>query len=137
MGIFNPAQIMRIALFCVLVSAGTSSAQEAAQPGPLLADNDTILLTVFLKHDQSMNNVERRELLDKTGFNDVFPPDGVEIVDHYVMMGIGQVIVLRLPPDHLRLLNIAIENGAWGAYQTEFFITYDLAAARKAQADRQ
>ena len=137
MGIFRPAQIIRTVLLCVVLSAATSSAQEAAKSGPLLADNDTILLTVFLKHDQSMNNVERRELLDKTGFNDVFPPDGVEIVDHYVMMGIGQVIVLRLPPDHLRLLNIAIENGAWGAYQTEFFITYDLAAARKAQADRQ
>jgi hypothetical protein len=91
-----------------------------------------MLLTVFLKHDQSMNNVERRALLDASGFDDLFPPDGVEIVDHYVMMGIGQVIVLRFPPDHLRRVNLAIEKGAWGAYQTEFYVTYDLAAARKA-----
>jgi hypothetical protein len=60
----------------------------------------------------------------------MFPPDGVEIVDHYVMMGIGQVIVLRFPPDHLRRVNLAIEKGAWGAYQTEFYVTYDLRAAR-------
>jgi hypothetical protein len=93
-----------------------------------------MLLTVFLKHDQSMNNVERGTLLDKSGFRDMFPPDGVEIVDHYVMMGIGQVIVLRFPPDHLRRVNLAIEKGAWGAYQTEFYVTYDLRAARSAKA---
>lgn len=104
----------------------------AQNQGPLLTDKDTMLLTVFLKHDQSMNNIDRRVLLDASGFNDLFPPEGVEIVDHYVMMGIGQVIVLRFPPDHLRRVNLAIENGAWGAYQTEFYVTYDLAAARKA-----
>lgn len=98
----------------------------------LLPRNDTILLTVFLKHDQSMNNVQRRELLDRAGFEKLFPPRNVEIVDHYVMMGIGQVIVLRLPPDHLRIVNRAIENGAWGAFQTEFYITYDMKEARAA-----
>ena len=101
---------------------------------PLLPDSDTMLLTVFLKHDQTMNNSERRELLEKTGFNDTFPPEGVEVVDHYVMMGIGQVIVLRMPPDYLRRVNVALELGAWGAHQTEFYITYDLAAARIAAA---
>jgi len=104
----------------------------AQEQGPLLPDKDTMLLTVFLKHDQSMNNVERRVLLDESGFDDLFPPEGVEIVDHYVMMGIGQVIVMRFPPDLLRRVNLAIEKGAWGAYQTEFYVTYDLAAARKA-----
>lgn len=102
----------------------------AQEQGPLLADKETMLLTVFLKHDQSMNNIQRRALLEESGFGDLFPPDGVEIVDHYVMMGIGQVIILRFPPDHLRRVNLAIENGAWGAYQTEFYVTYDLRAAR-------
>lgn len=120
-----------LATVMIILISGGSMAQD---PGPLLADKDTMLLTVFLKHDQSMNNTERRVLIEKTGFNDMFPPEGVEIVDHYVMMGIGQVIVLRFPPDHLRRVNLAIENGAWGAYQTEFYVTYDLAAARKAAA---
>ena len=123
-------------LFLILVlclpAAGTPAfAQSVDASRLLLPDKDTILLTVFLKHDQSMNNVERGELLRNTGFNETFPPDDVEIVDHYVMMGIGQVIVLRLPPDRLRALNVAIERGAWGAYQTEFYITYDLAQARE------
>lgn len=123
-------KILIASLLIVLIS----NVSMAQNQGPLLADKDTMLLTVFLKHDQSMNNVERRALLDASGFNDLFPPDGVEIVDHYVMMGIGQVIVLRFPPDHLRRVNLAIEKGAWGAYQTEFYVTYDLGAARKAAA---
>jgi len=110
------------------------SASFAQEQGPLLGEKDTMLLTVFLKHDQSMNNIQRRALIDESGFRDMFPPEGVEIVDHYVMMGIGQVIVMRFPPDHLRRVNLAIENGAWGAYQTEFYVTYDLAAARRAAA---
>lgn len=109
----------------------------AQEQGPLLAEKDTMLLTVFLKHDQSMNNIQRRALLEESGFGGLFPPDGVEIVDHYVMMGIGQVIVLRFAPDHLRRVNLAIENGAWGAYQTEFYVTYDLRAARSAAVGNQ
>ncbi len=128
--------LLSITLLSCFMLSGSIRAQDTPRQGPLLADNDSILVTVFLKHDQTMNNAQRRELLDESGFNDIFPPDGVEIVDHYVMMGIGQVIVLRLPPDHLRRLNIAIENGAWGAYQTEFYITYDLAAARLAEKSR-
>ncbi len=31
-----------------------------------------------------------------------FPPEGVEIVSYHVMMGIGQVVTLRVPPDKLR-----------------------------------
>ena len=100
---------------------------------PILPDNENMLLTVFLKHDQSMNNQQRGELLREFGFRDMFPPEGVEIVDHYVMMGIGQVIVMRFPPDHLRIVNRAIEHSAWGAFQTEFYITYDLAEARAFQ----
>ena len=111
-----------------------TSASVVAQEVPLLPDSDTMLLTVFLKHDQTMNNDERGEILNRVGFNEMFPPEGVEIVDHYVMMGIGQVIVMRFPPDYLRRVNVALERGAWGAYQTEFYITYDLAEARRAAA---
>lgn len=110
------------------------SAQNSTVPD--LPDSDTILVTVFLKHIQTMNNDERRLLTDKTGWRDMFPPEGVEIVDHYVMMGIGQVIVLKMPPEKLRAVNVAIERGAWGAYETEFYITYDLAKARAAQPAR-
>lgn len=122
-------KIVIATLAAFAIAAGVSFAQSAQ--GPLLPDGDTMMLTVFLKHDQSMNNVQRAELLRDAGFDEMFPPEGVEIVDHYVMMGIGQVIVMRFPPNLLRILNLAIERGAWGAYQTEFYVTYDLRAARE------
>jgi hypothetical protein len=113
-----------------LLIGSVSLAQEGPLTGPLLENEDSFLLTVYLKHDQTMNISEINELAALNRLNEIFPPEGVEIVDHYVFMGIGQVIVLRVPPNRLRMLNIALERGAWGAYQTEFYITYDLAAAR-------
>lgn len=113
-----------------LLIGSVSLAQEGPLTGPLLENEDAFLLTVYLKHDQTMNISEINELAAQNRLNEIFPPEGVEIVDHYVFMGIGQVIVLRVPPNRLRMLNIALERGAWGAYQTEFYVTYDLAAAR-------
>ena len=54
-----------------------------------------------------------------------FPPEGVEIVAWYVMMGIGQVVILRVPAEKLRETNRVIEQTAWGGYRTEFYPTYD------------
>ena len=113
-----------------MLIGSVSLAQEGPLTGPLLENEDAFLLTVYLKHDQTMNISEINELAAQNRLNEIFPPEGVEIVDHYVFMGIGQVIVLRVPPNRLRMLNIALERGAWGAYKTEFYVTYDLAAAR-------
>ena len=113
-----------------MLIGSVSLAQDGPLTGPLLENEDAFLLTVYLKHDQTMNISEINELAAQNRLNEIFPPEGVEIVDHYVFMGIGQVIVLRVPPNRLRMLNIALERGAWGAYKTEFYVTYDLAAAR-------
>jgi len=112
-----------------------SLAQEGPLTGPLLEDDEAFLLTVFLKHDQTMNISEIQERAAQNHLAEIFPPEGVEIVDHYVFMGIGQVIVLRVPPNRVRMVNVALERGAWGAYQTEFYLTYDLAAARTYQQE--
>jgi hypothetical protein len=84
-----------------------------------------ILLTVFLKHDHSMNLDEINEKLRKTGFWAKFPPEGIEVASWYVMMGIGQVVTLIVPASRLRDVNVAIEKNAWGAFDTEFYATYD------------
>jgi hypothetical protein len=122
-------RIMATAALTMLLGS-VSLAQEGPLTAPLLEDEDAFLLTVFLKHDQTMNISEINELAAQNRLDEIFPPEGVEIVDHYVFMGVGQVIVLRVPPNRLRMVNIALERGAWGAYQTEFYVTYDLAAAR-------
>ena len=99
-------------------------------------DSDSILLTIFLKHQQRMNLEEINQKLDQTGFWANFPPEGVEVASWYVMMGIGQVVTLRVPPDKLREVNLAIEKSAWGAFETEFYATYDFDAVwKKRRAD--
>ncbi len=89
------------------------------------AGGDAILLTIFLRHDQSKPLGEINAQLERNGWYGRFPPAGTQLVSWYVMMGIGQVVTLRVPPEKLREVNLAIENGAWGAYRTEFYPTYD------------
>jgi hypothetical protein len=87
-------------------------------------DNE-ILLTILLKHQQSMNLQEINAKLDETGFWANFPPEGIAVKSWYVMMGIGQVVTLVVPAHRLREVNLAIEKNAWGAFETEFYPTYD------------
>ena len=87
------------------------------------------LLTIFLKHDQSMNLEEINLKLKNTGFWAKFPPEGIEVASWYVMMGIGQVVTLKVPPSRLRDVNLAIEKFGWGAFKTEFYATYDFTPA--------
>jgi hypothetical protein len=89
------------------------------------AQNEKMLLTIFLKHDQSKTLDEINSHLERTEFWEHFPPDGVEVVSWYVMMGVGQVVTLKLSPDQLREVNLLIEKRAWSAFQTEFYPTYD------------
>jgi hypothetical protein len=90
------------------------------------ADGDgKIMLTVILRHDQTKTLDEIDDHLAKTGFRKRFPPDGVEILSYNIVMGVGHIITLRLPPDKLREVNLAFEHGVWGAFHTEFYPTYD------------
>lgn len=91
----------------------------------MTATGDQIMLTIMLKHQKDKNLAEINAKLAATEFWQNFPPPGCEIVSWVVMMGIGQVVTLRLPPDKLREVNLAIEQRAWGAFDTEFYPTYD------------
>jgi hypothetical protein len=95
-----------------------------AQAQELDADGK-IMLTVILRHDQTQTLDQINDHLEKTGFRKTFPPDGVEIVSYNIVMGIGHIMTLRLPPDKLREVNLAFEHGVWGAFRTEFYPTYD------------
>lgn len=97
---------------------------DAATPTP----DNAVMLTIFFKHDQSRPLGELNAQLEKQGFYKAFPPDGVEVVSWYVMMGVGQVVTLRLPASRLREVNRIIETSAWGSYHTEFYPTYDYKA---------
>ncbi|KAA0125037.1 hypothetical protein CIW48_04710 [Methylobacterium sp. P1-11] len=119
------------AVLVLLGAAGPATAQTAPPPpagsATATADN-AVLLTVFLRHDQSRPLAELNAQLAKQGFYKAFPPPGIEVVSWNVVMGIGQIIVLRLPASRLREINRVLEDTAWGAYRTEFFPTYDYKA---------
>jgi hypothetical protein len=123
-----------------LIAVGAVAAQQTS-PSPAIsilptdseAQKGAILLTIFLRHDQSKTLDEINAELRKQGYYKAFPPAGIEVVSWYVMMGIGQVITLRVPPDRLRDVNLAIEKTAWGGYRTEFYPTYDYKATGEAE----
>ena len=115
-----------------------SGAQTTPTDGATPTPDNAVMITIFFKHDESRPLGELNAQLEKQGYYKAFPPPGVEVVSWYVMMGIGQVVTLRLPASRLREVNRIIENQAWGAYHTEFYPTYDykevgLAAHEKAQ----
>ena len=110
----------------------TTAPAENAVPTP----DNAMLLTVFLKHDQSRPLSELNAQLEKQGFYKAFPPPGIEVVSWYIVMGIGQVVTLRLPASRLREVNRVLENTAWGSYRTEFYPTYDYKGAAIAQREK-
>jgi hypothetical protein len=112
-----------------------TSLPATAQQAP--AAQDTFLLTVFLKHDQSKTVDQINEQLKRQDYYKKFPPQGIEIVSWYVMMGIGQVVTLRVPASRLREVNRSIEQSAWGAYRTEFYPTYDFKPIAEGQRKAQ
>ena len=93
--------------------------------------DDTVLLTIFLRHDQSKNLQQIQGHLDAVEWWDRFPPKGVEIVSWNVVMGIGQIVTLRLPPSLVNVVNVEIERSAWGVFATEFYPTYDFVPVRE------
>lgn len=129
-----PAQTRQTATCCAAATvliltaiAGRACAQTSTPPvGSAQATPDNaVLLTVFLKHDQSRPLGELEAQLAKQGFYKAFPPPGIEVVSWDVVMGIGQVVTLRLPASRLREVNRVLEDTAWGVYRTEFYPTYD------------
>jgi len=111
----------------ILLTASASAEEGDAFVPPA----DSILLTVFLKHDQSKTLDEIGALLAENDFYEHFPPEGVDIVSWKIVMGVGHVVTLRVPPEKLRAVNVALERRAWKAFRTEFYPTYDFRPVRK------
>lgn len=88
-----------------LILAAPACAQTASAPGAAPAGDGTFLLTIFLKHDESKTLPQINQQLNEQGYFKAFPPPGIEVVSWYVMMGIGQVVTLRVPADRLREVN--------------------------------
>ena len=133
---------LRLSLSSAVLGPALAVADEAwAQNAPPVGDaeatpDNAVLLTIFLKHDQSRPLGELNAQLARQGFYKAFPPPGVEVVSWYVVMGVGQVVTLRLPASRLREVNRVLEDTGWGAYRTEFYPTYDYKAVGLAEHER-
>ena len=99
-------------------------------------DADTILLTIFLRHDQTNNLDAVQTKLKDADWWERFPPLGVEIVSWTVAMGFGQIVTLRTPPSRLAAINVELERSAWGVFRTECFPSYDFAPVREMIRER-
>jgi hypothetical protein len=128
---FLRALLVVCPLAFLVAAVGLSQPSSPAAVSP--QDKGKVMLTIFLKHDQSKTLAQIQQELQATGFAQKFPPPGVEVVSWYVMMGIGQVVTLRFPAERLREVNLAIEQSAWGAFRTEFYPTYDFRAVADAE----
>ena len=82
------ALVLAAAMFNSDTLAQTTPSESAAAP---TADN-AVMITVFLKHDQSQPLGELNAQLEKQGYYKAFPPPGVEVVSWYIIMGVGQVL---------------------------------------------
>ena len=124
---------MRRTLVCITIVAAIAGclsraawAQGASAPqagSATATPENAVLLTIFLRHDQSRPLSELNAQLAKQGFYKQFPPPGVEVVSWNVVMGIGQIVTLRFPASRIREVNRVLEDTAWGAYRTEFYPT--------------
>lgn len=93
----------------VMAIAAEAQVAGSAQPAPT---SDSFLLTVFLRHHESKTLNEINAHLRQTGYYKRFPPEGVKFVTWYVMMAVGQVVTLRVPPAQLREVNRVLEETA-------------------------
>jgi hypothetical protein len=98
---------------------------------------DSVMVTIFLKHQQDKNLDSIQMIEKKHKFLELFPPKGARIISWYVMMGIGQVVTVKITGAELRTLNLSIEHGAWGAFDTEFYLTYDYLPEYRAEKAKQ
>jgi len=132
---FAIAAVMAGILAAPAASAAQTTAAPAAGSAVATPDNE-VLLTIFLRHDQSRPLGELNAQLANQGFYKAFPPAGMEVVSWTVAMGIGQIIVLRLPASRIREVNRVFEDTAWGPYRTEFYPTYDYKPVGMAEHDK-
>src|SRR5207237_1511750 len=97
------ARPIAFALLTVALLAGGAAPQSTPAPAATPeAAQGTMLLTIFLRHDQSKPLEQINAQLRAQGFYKAFPPEGIEVASWYVMMGVGQVVTLRVPAERLR-----------------------------------
>jgi len=108
-----------------LISIFSFAQKPASGRGPYYIDNDSMMVTVFLRHQQEnpVDSIQGRVMKQK--FYEKLSQSHARVLSWNVVMGIGQIITLRFKPEYVREVNQVFESGAWGGFNTEFYPTYD------------
>ena len=101
-----------------------------------MAVHETMLLTIFLRHDQANDLDAFQAKLKAKDWWERFPVEGTRVVSWTVAMGFGQIVTLELPPHLLPLVNVELERSAWGVFKTECYPTYDFVPVRERIRER-
>jgi hypothetical protein len=91
----------------------------------------TLLLTIVMQHHPGLTLDDVQARMKASGWWESFPPEGARIVSWTVAMGLGQVLVLELPPEQLPRLNVELERRAWGVFSTACYPSYDFVPVRE------
>lgn len=89
------------------------------------SNHSLVRITYLLKHRQEKNLNQIKTILEENQFWEHFPSQGSKIINWQVLVGKGHFITLECETDKLRDLNLVIETRAWGAFETETYLSYD------------
>ena len=110
-----------IAIFC-LVGVATML---AGSPAETRERNPATLLTLVLHQDKEQSVAQFKTQLENNGFQETFPPAGVEIVSWTGVLGLGHVITLRLPTYLVPDVRQAVDACEWGKIEPKLYSSYD------------
>ncbi|MFT3784386.1 MAG: hypothetical protein QM790_20440 [Nibricoccus sp.] len=132
------ATLLLLAVFPSVRAAEPAANNQSPVPAPSVATpSDYVLLHFILKQDQSRNLAEIQQIMKEQKFWAEFPPEGIQVESWYVVMGLGQVVTLRVPPARVREVNLAVERAAWKIFRAEVYPAYDLKKVAEANREKQ
>lgn len=119
----TPLGLLPVALVLLLLFVGAAGAQQ--DPSEIPSNPDAVLLAVYLRHTQEMNLEQMGAELRARKWLNVFPPEGIAIRGWYLLMGVGHLVILEVPPGRIREVNRALESVAYGVFRVEVRPGYD------------
>ena len=97
---------------------------------------ERMLLTIVMQHHAGLTLDDVQSRMKASDWWERFPPEGVRIVSWTVAMGLGQIVMLELPPALLPVVNLELERSAWGVFTTACYPSYDFVPVRERIRER-
>ncbi len=100
------------------------------------ATAEPVLITLILKHHAGLVLDDIQSRLKASQWWERFPIEGTRVVSWTVAMGLGQIVILEVPPHLLGQVNLELERSAWGVFKVEVYPSYDFVPVRERIKER-